>query len=73
MLYENLSVNAAGHLVFAGYDTAELAKEYGTSLMLMDEQAIRLRCREYLNAMAEHLPAGSMPLYASKALSFKRM
>ena len=73
MLYENLSVNSAGHLVFAGYDTVGLAKEYGTSLMLMDEQAIRSRCREYLSAMAEHLPAGSMPLYASKALSFKRI
>ena len=46
MLYDNLSVNEAGHLVFAGYDTAELAKEYGTSLMLLDESAIRNRCRE---------------------------
>ena len=73
MLYDNLSVNAAGHLVFAGYDTAELAREFGTSLMLLDEQAIRNRCREYITAMAEHLPAGSKPLYASKALSFKRM
>ena len=45
MLYDNLSVNEAGHLVFAGYDTAELAKEYGTSLMLLDESAIRSRCR----------------------------
>ena len=73
MLYDNLSVNEAGHLVFAGYDTAELANEHGTSLMLLDESAIRNRCREYISAMAEHLPAGSMPLYASKALSFKRM
>ena len=73
MLYDNLSVNAAGHLVFAGYDTTELAAQYGTALMLLDEQAIRSRCRTYLSAMAEHLPAGSMPLYASKALSFKRM
>ena len=73
MLYDNLSVNAAGHLVFAGYDTTELAAQYGTALMLLDEQAIRNRCRTYLSAMAEHLPAGSMPLYASKALSFKRI
>ena len=73
MLYDNLSVNEAGHLVFAGYDTTELAAQYGTALMLLDEQAIRSRCRTYLSAMAEHLPAGSMPLYASKALSFKRM
>ena len=73
MLYDNLSVNEAGHLVFAGYDTTDLAGQYGTALMLMDERAIRRRCRTYLKAMAEHLPAGSMPLYASKALSFKRM
>ena len=41
MLYNNLSVNPAGHLVFAGYDTVELAREYGTALMLLDEQAIK--------------------------------
>lgn len=73
MLYDNLSVNEAGHLLFAGYDTTELAAQYGTALMLLDEGAIRNRCRTYLNAMAAHLPAGSKPLYASKALSFKRM
>ena len=73
MLYDNLSVNAAGHLIFAGQDTVELAQQYGTALMLLDEMAIRRRCRTYKTAMAEHLPAGSMPLYASKALSFKRI
>ncbi len=73
MLYKNLSVNDAGHLTFAGYDTTELAKQYGTALMVMDEQAIRCRCRTYLNAMKAHLPAGSMPLYASKALSIRRI
>ena len=73
MLYENLGINGAEHLTFAGYDTVELAKEYGTPLMLMDEEKIRSRCREYKKAMEDHLPAGSHPLYASKALSFKRM
>ena len=34
MLYENLSVNALGHLTFCGQDTEQLAKEYGTPLML---------------------------------------
>ena len=29
MLYDNLSVNEAGHLVFAGYDTTDLAAQYG--------------------------------------------
>ena len=73
MLYPNLSINDAGHLVFAGYDTTQLAAQFGTALMVMDEQAIRNRCRTYLTAMADHLPAGSRPLYASKALSFKRI
>ena len=73
MIYKNLAVNAAGHLTFAGYDTVTLAEEYGTPLMLMDETVIRNRCREYRNAMASCLPEGSMPLYASKALSLKRI
>ena len=73
MLYDNLSVNEAGHLVFAGYDTVELAREHGTPLMLMDENRIRNRCREYQAAMKAYLPAGSRPLYASKAFSTKRI
>ena len=73
MLYNNLSINEAGRLTFGGYDTTELAAQYGTALMVMDEAVIRSRCREYKKAMAEYLPAGSMPLYASKALSFKRI
>ena len=73
MIYQNLGVNEAGHLTFAGLDTTQLAEEYGTALMLMDESVIRNRCRTYRKAMAEHLPAGSMHLYSSKALSFKRM
>ena len=73
MLYENLSVNAAGHLCFAGYDTVELAETYGTALMVMDEAKIRSRCRMYLTAMEKYMPAGSLPLFASKALSFKKI
>ena len=73
MLYDNLNINQAGHLTFAGRDTTELAREYGTPLLLMDEDRIRNRCREYIDAMAAYLPQGSKPLFASKALSFKRM
>ena len=73
MLYKHLSINSQGHLDFSGYDTTQLAREYGTPLMLMDEMLIRNRCREYQNAMKQYLPAGSRPLYASKALSIKRM
>ena len=73
MLYRHLAVNEAGHLTFGGYDTTELAAQYGTPAMVMDEAVIRARCREYKQAMADYLPAGSMPLFASKALSFKRI
>ena len=73
MLYKNLGVNDAGHLTFAGHDTVALANQYGTPLMVMDENLIRSRCREYITAMAAHLPAGSKPLYASKAFAVKRM
>lgn len=73
MLYKNLDINEAGHLVFAGFDTKVLAQRYGTPLMLMDEAVIRARCREYKTAMTRNLPAGSRPLYASKSLSIKRI
>lgn len=73
MLYQNLSVNDAGHLTFAGYDTTELASTYGTPALVMDEQMIRARCRKYKAAMEEAFPAGSIPLYASKALSCKAL
>ena len=73
MLYSNLAINSQKHLTFAGYDTVALTKEYGTPLMLMDEALVRSRCREYVSAMREFLPAGSRPSYASKALSMKRM
>ena len=73
MIYENLSVSPEGHLLFAGFDTLELAKTFGTALFVMDEARIRQRCREYKQAMAEYLPAGSHPLYASKAMSIKRI
>lgn len=73
MIYDNLTVSSEGHLIFAGCDTLALAKEYGTALLVMDEMRIRRRCREYKEAMAAYLPAGSRPLYASKALSIKRI
>ena len=73
MIYNNLAINDAGHLVFAGFDTADLAAAYGTPLLVMDETLVRSRCREYLAAMKQNLPAGSHPLYASKALSMKRI
>ena len=67
MLYDHLSSNSAGHLTIAGQDTVELAARYGTPLMVVDEALVRRRCRIYKQEMSESFPAGSMPLYASKA------
>ena len=73
MLSSNITVGENGRLYFAGQDTVKLAKEYGTPLYLMDEVRIRENMRMYLQAFAEHFGAGSQPLYASKANSFKRI
>ena len=73
MLYPNLAINEKGHLTIAGYDTVELAAQYGTPLMVLDEAMVRERCRMYLHAVKESFPAGSGVLYASKALSFKHI
>ncbi len=71
MICNNLSVNEKGHLTFAGVDTVEMANKYGTPLMLMDEAKIREKCSVYREAMKEYFTPDSMPLFASKALSFK--
>lgn len=71
MLYENTTVKN-GRLQFAGRDTVKLAEKYGTPLYLMDEAKLRANCRTYVNAMAEHFEK-AIPLYASKALSCKRI
>jgi len=70
---DNLSVNEAGHLCFAGQDTTGLAARYGTPLYLMDEERIRRNCRVYSSALSRNFSNGSRPLYASKACSFKQM
>ncbi len=69
----NISVNEEGHLCFAGLDTVELAKKHGTPLYLMDENKIREHCRTYVNAMRDAFGENALPLYASKAASFKQI
>ncbi len=66
-------MNAAGHFCVAGIDTVFLAREYGTPLYVMDEARLRENMRRYVSAMKACLPAGSVPLLASKALSFKEI
>lgn len=73
MICDNISVSKEGHLLFAGQDTVELAKKYGTPVYLMDEDKIREKCRMYKKAFEENFGKSAVPLYASKANCFKRI
>ena len=73
MICDNITTAANGHLLFAGQDTVDLAKQYGTPLYLMDEDRIRENCRVYTAAFRKHFGGRARPLYASKALSCKRI
>lgn len=73
MICENIGVNEAGHLTFAGFDTVKLAEKYGTPLYLMDEDRIRHNCRVYKQAIHSAFGEGSFPSYAGKAACFKRI
>ena len=71
MICDNLSINQAGRLSFAGRDVTELAQKYGTPLYLLDENKIREHCRTYIRAMKQAFGADALPLYAGKALCIK--
>ena len=73
ILHSNVTVDDNSHLNFVGMDTVELAKKYGTPVMLIDENRVRLRMNEYLTALKENFTENSMPLFASKSLSFKEI
>ena len=73
MICNNLSVNERGHLTLGGVDVVDMAEKYGTPLYLYDENRIRERCRTYVTAMREAFGETALPLFASKAASFKQM
>jgi len=73
LICENLSAGENGHLLFAGQDTADLARQYGTPLYLMDEDRIRRNCRTYTEAFRRLFAPGSRVLYAGKAAAFRQM
>ncbi|QWU14691.1 diaminopimelate decarboxylase [Paenibacillus sophorae] len=71
-LHGTSRINDAGHLEIGGCDVTELKAEYGTPLYIMDEQLIRRRCREYMDAFAAS-GLGFQVAYASKAFSVMAM
>jgi diaminopimelate decarboxylase len=65
-MLKNPPANERGHLVVGGCDVVDLANQWGTPLHLLDEKAVRERCRQYGEAFAQHWPDHRI-LYAGKA------
>ncbi|MEB3285297.1 MAG: diaminopimelate decarboxylase [Candidatus Sericytochromatia bacterium] len=61
--------NAAGELVLGGCKALDLAGQFGTPLLVLDEHTLREACREYVQTLARCYPPGGRILYASKALT----
>ncbi|MBI2202204.1 MAG: diaminopimelate decarboxylase, partial [Armatimonadetes bacterium] len=59
-------ISTAGHLEIAGCDAADLAREFGTPLHVLDEDRLRANCRAYTGIMAQSYGTGRV-LFASKA------
>lgn len=70
---DNLGVNESGNLTIGGVDTVELAKQYGTPLYVMDEQAIRKACQRFKNSIDKYYNGNGLACYASKAFSCMEM
>ncbi len=67
LLSDNATVGAEGRLSIGGCDTLDLAAEFGTPLFVYDEDHLRARCREAVDAFGAHAT------YASKAFLCKAM
>ena len=71
MISDNIGVDENGVLTFSGVGADILASQYGTPLYLIDEQRVKDRCREYLDAFSENFGEnGGLPFYACKANCF---
>ncbi len=70
MIHDNYGINEKGHLTVGGADTVELASKYGTPLYILDEGEMRRKCGLYKAAFKKYFPEGSLPFFASKALSY---
>ena len=59
-------INAADHLTLGGCDVADLAAEFGTPLLVYDEDTLRSMCRKFLDGFTSRY-SNTMVAYASKA------
>lgn len=68
-----LNVNEKGHLTIGGADTVEIAKEYGTPVIVYDENSIRKNCRAFVDSIDKYYDGNGRVLYANKAFSCLEM
>lgn len=73
MICDNLSIGNDGILYFGGRNTVELLNKYGSPIYLMDEQTIRKNCKTYYENMKKYFGENALPLFASKANSFRHI
>lgn len=71
-LHGTSRINDRGHLEIGGVDATDLAAEFGTPLYVVDEELIRTRCREFVQAFRE-TGLKFQVAYASKAFCVKAM
>ena len=72
-LCENIKISDRGTLLFAGREAREIVSKYGSPVYVFDEERVRENCRRYKSALLHHFGEEALPLYASKAASFKRI
>ena len=68
-----LDINNEGHLTIGGVDTVEIAKEYGTPVIVYDENSIRNNCRAFVGSIDKYYGGNGRVLYANKAFSCLEM
>ncbi|MCW3790977.1 diaminopimelate decarboxylase [Paenibacillus sp. LS1] len=71
-LHGTSKINAQGHLEIGGVDATNLKEQFGTPLYVVDEQLVRERCREYMEAFRAS-GLGFQVAYASKAFCVMAM
>ncbi|KUK10735.1 MAG: Diaminopimelate decarboxylase [Clostridia bacterium 41_269] len=66
-LHGTMHINDKGHLEIGGCDTVDLANEFGTPLIVYDEDYIRQMCRRFRKAFINGLNGRGDVAYAAKA------
>ncbi|MBE6568646.1 MAG: diaminopimelate decarboxylase [Ruminococcaceae bacterium] len=73
LLHPSFDINEKGHLTIGSLDAIELSETYGTPAYYLDLDAVRRMCRMYKTQFETHFGGKSTPIYAGKALCFKKL